>query len=149
MYIPAYLIVLLSILSLFPVLAVGTWLFLRQEAMRNDVATAVHKVELMHKDYTLIINDSAQIKSSFADVTGKLQAADLRAEAFAASLRTVQNKAAVMERIERKARKEADREEEAPETDEILQKHGLPLFQQEPAAAMPPPLKRQFGVMPK
>lgn len=146
MHIPPYLLVLLPILSIFLMIMLPVWLFLRMEAMRGDITNAVHQVNLMSKDYNTMLAEAATLKTTIADVSGKLQGAEIRAISTEETIRSLGNKINSRDRVEK--RREAI---EAKKGEEVIdetgwQQQALPLFDTQPAMQSPVLPKRQFGV---
>lgn len=143
MMIPSLYLVLALIFVIFGGLLVPVWLFMRQVAMRGDIADAIHKVELMNRDYTAILAESTALNTKIADVSGQLAAAEVRAISTDETIRSLANKMNSRERVERQRQKQDERKEETT-SDDLIHQHGLPLF--EPETAEPSqPLKRKFG----
>lgn len=147
MGISPFLIVLISFLVFICAFIVPVLLYIRQVSMKGDITDAIHKVELMNKDYSRILTENATLTQGIADVTGKLSAADIRAISTEETIRALANKMNSRERVERKRQKEEpeEKEVEQPTLEEMYPQLELP-FAEQPAAPSQP-LKRQFGVI--
>jgi hypothetical protein len=146
MHIPTYLLVLLPILSIFLMVMLPVWLFLRMESMRGDITNAVHQVNLMAKDYNTMLAECSSLQIKIADVSGQLQGATIRAISTEETIRSLGNKINSRDRVEK--RREA---EEAKKGEENLDPNGwqqqaLPLFDTQPVVPSPVQPKRKFGV---
>lgn len=142
------LLVLCAIFLFICAFIVPILLYLRQVAMKADITDAIHKVELMNRDYSGILTENATLKQSIADVTGKLQAAEIRAISTEETIRALANKMNSRERVERKRHKEEAEEKEVvePSLEEMYPQLELP-FAGQSQTAQSQPLKRQFGVI--
>lgn len=153
MQIGTFLIVLLIVCSIIPSLIVATVLFLRQEAMRADIKTAVHQVELMEKDSKVIISQTgdslSKLASCEADTQGvKLRMANLE-ESFVALSNKWNSRMRVEEQAERKKRKEDEERASANAGyDEIpgTEQQTIPFVDSRPVNIL---AKRKFGTMPR
>lgn len=140
---PVFL-VFVAILFILLAFAIPSWLFLRQEAMRADIATAMHEVKLMTNDYTTMLAESATLNNKINEVSGQLKAAEIRSISTEETLRSLGNKINSRERVEKKREMELAREEddnEIPGTEQLT----IPFDNQQPAVQSQPPKLRRFG----
>lgn len=151
-----YIVVFLGMIAIVLIFAVPTWLFLRQETMRHDIADAIHKVELMHADYKGFLDNSTTLRKEIADARAEVEAAKVRDISTQESIRSLMNKFTSRERVANRERNKADREEVqqtevaegAPSEADLLRFGAIPL-QGSPAVPLQPEKpKRKFGVLP-
>lgn len=152
MQIGAFLITLLAILSIIPSLIVAVVLFLRQEAMRADIKTAVHQTSMIERDYKSLVEQTADTMSKTAVNGADIAGIKLRIAAVEESFIALSNKWNSRLRMEQKAekRKEGPAAEEDP----------IPVYEEIPGTIQQqipfPPVnrqgphngKRRFGQMP-
>lgn len=147
MSISPFLLVFVAFLVFVCAFIVPVLLYIRQVAMKGDITDATHKVELMNKDYSRILEENATLTRGIADVNGKLSAADIRAISTEETIRALANKWNSRERVERKRQREEPAEKEVePTLEEMDPQMELPFAEQVPAATSQQ-LKRQFGVI--
>jgi len=147
MLIPLYLIVLLSILALFPCFAIGMVLLMKIQAIKGESMLVTDKVRRLDEEIValkaLILGNDNKV----ADVLGRLQAADVRAISTEETIRALANKWNSREREIAKRDKvfagkgERDEDENLPPVLDLSSQIPFPAPNQVP----PLPRKRRFG----
>lgn len=142
------LLVLCAIFLFICAFIVPILLYLRQVAMKADITDAIHKVELMNRDYSQILTDNTALNQKVADVIGKLDASNIRAISTEETIRALANKMNSRERVERKRQEKEETEEKEvqPALEDVYPQMELPLYNEQQVAPSSP-LKRQFGVI--
>jgi len=150
MQIGVFLIILLAVSSIIPSLIVAVVLFLRQEAMRQDIKTAVHQVALIERDHKTLIDQTADTLTKTAVNAADIAGVKLRMAAIEESFIALSNKWNSRLRIEnREKRKEAKDDLPDPVYEEIpgTVQQQLP-FPNVPLTFPQKNNKRKFGEMP-
>ena len=151
-----YIVVFLGLVALTLVFAVPTWLFLRQESMRHDIADSIHKVELMHADYQRFLEIANSLRKEVADTLLLVEAGKVRDLSTQETIRSLMNKFTSRERVASRERNKAEREEvnqqtdvfEQPPTEERLLRLGAVPMGPQTVPLQPEKPKRKFGVLP-
>jgi len=152
MQIGAFLITLLIVLSIIPSLIVAVVLFLRQEAMRQDIKTAVHAVALIERDHKTLIDQTADTMTKASVNSADIAGMKLRMSALEESFVALSNK--WNSRLRQEQRVEKRKEKEEPEDPDPVYEEIPGTVQQSipfPNAPLPFPQrnnKRKFGEMP-
>lgn len=149
MHIPLYLVVLLAILALFPCFAIGMVLLMKIQEIKGDSIIMKDKLDRMNTEVVELKAFGLELNNKFADVSGKVQAAEIRAISTTETIQMLANKWNSREREiakkERQERKE-EPEEQLPPVIDLSQQYppnALPL--QLPEVSQPQTRKRRFG----
>jgi ABC-type uncharacterized transport system fused permease/ATPase subunit len=116
------ILVIYSLIAIIPALIVAVVLFLRQEAMRGDMITRAHRVDLVAQDYNNILSQFAAYTNRLAALDADVNGQKQRSVNLEESLQNLSQKWSSRERAE----KMADRRREERDVTAAAEHDGEP-----------------------
>ena len=122
MQISLNLVLLLVITSFIPAVAVGAWLFLRQEAQRTDIRALYTTVNHFDEGRKAIVDRIENCETTGREAVNNAHDLHLQLDGLAESLRSLGNKWNAREAVEKRAarREEKERRENSANEDDTL-----------------------------